>query len=67
MATATLSIPRTHPRQPATRLGRGASATSAAVLSIIGSMLAIGVAATGLLVVPVAALLVFGPAMLALF
>ena len=39
----------------------------AAILSVLGSMVAIGVIAIGLLVVPVAALLVFGPALLARF
>ncbi len=41
------------------------SALGAAALSILGSMVAIGVAALGLLVVPVAALVVFGPPLLA--
>lgn len=51
-----------HPRRSA-----AASSGSAALLSILGSMVAIGVATAGLLVVPAAALLVFGPALLAAF
>ncbi len=64
MATATYSH-RTH-REPRTTLGRGTSAVAAALLSILGSAVAIGVAALALLVVPLAALLVFGPALLEL-
>ena len=67
MATATLPLPRHTPhtaRAPRTAAGRVGSATGAAVLSILGSMAAIGIAAIGLLVVPVAALIVFGPALL---
>lgn len=48
-------------------LARSSSALRAAILSVLGSMVAIGVIAIGLLVVPVAALLVFGPALLARF
>ncbi|WP_455133320.1 hypothetical protein [Microbacterium aurum] len=43
------------------------STTRAAVLSVLGSMLAIGVAAIGVLVVPIAALVAFGPALLQAF
>lgn len=64
MATATLSAPFLPRRIPASaRVSPGA----AAVLSVLGSMLAFGIAALGLLVVPVAAALAFGPALLALF
>lgn len=64
MATATLSVPSFARRpSPAERVSAGA----AAVLSVLGSMLAFGIAALGLLVVPVAAAVVFGPALLALF
>lgn len=45
----------------------GVSSLGAAVLSVLGSMIAIGIAALGLLVVPVAAIVVFGPALLARF
>ncbi|EPD86649.1 hypothetical protein HMPREF1529_00178 [Microbacterium sp. oral taxon 186 str. F0373] len=48
-------------------LTRSSSSVRAAILSVLGSMVAIGVIAIGLLVVPVAALLVFGPALLARF
>lgn len=51
--------------QPASRAPK-TTATAAAVLSILGSMLVIGIAALGLLVVPIAALVVFGPALLEL-
>ncbi len=60
MATATVSIRKTTgPRTDST--------TRAAVLSVLGSVLAIGVAAVGLLVVPAAVIVVFGPALLAAF
>ena len=57
------------PRKTRIALSDRGAATSvgAAVLSILGSMIAIGVAAMGVLVVPVAALVVFGPALLARF
>jgi hypothetical protein len=55
---ATASLPR-HPSRT--------SAPAAAVLSILGNIAAIGIIAIGALVVPVAALVVFGPALLALF
>ncbi|WP_204359835.1 hypothetical protein [Microbacterium sp. PM5] len=45
-------------------LTRSSSTAGAAVLSVLGSMLAIAVIAIGLLVVPLAAALVFGPALL---
>lgn len=64
MATATLTLPRHTVRTPRSAVGRVGSATGAAVLSILGSMVAIGIAAVGLLVVPVAAAIVFGPALL---
>jgi len=44
---------------------RSSSSFGAAVLSILGSMIAIGFVALGLLVVPIAALIAFGPALLA--
>ncbi|RZI95935.1 MAG: hypothetical protein EOO67_01535 [Microbacterium sp.] len=47
---------------PAPR-GETTSRARAAVLSITGSIVAIGIAAVGLLVVPIAALVVFGPAL----
>ena len=65
MASATIfSAPFTttsRPAQPRTTRGRAASSAGAAVLSITGSIVAIGIAAVGLLVVPIAALVVFGP------
>lgn len=64
MATATLPLARQIARTPATAAARVGSATGAAVLSILGSMAAIGIATIGLLVVPVAALVVFGPVLL---
>jgi hypothetical protein len=63
MATATVPLPRQLARAPRTAVGRVSSTTGAAVLSILGSMVAFGIAAVGLLVVPVAALIVFGPAL----
>lgn len=57
---AQTSTPRM-PRVPAV------SSLGAALLSILGSMIAIGIAALGLLVVPVAAVVVFGPALLTRF
>ncbi|AZS44525.1 hypothetical protein [Microbacterium oleivorans] len=60
MATATLS---TSPRSGA-RVG---TTTSAAVLSVLGTIVAIGIAATSLLIVPVALLVAFGPSLLARF
>jgi hypothetical protein len=58
---ATASLPRHPSRTPA---------PAAAILSILGNIAVIaviGVVALGALVVPVAALLVFGPALLAAF
>lgn len=48
-------------------LTRSPSSLGTAILSVLGSMVAIGVIAIGLLLVPVAALVVFGPALLARF
>jgi len=64
MATATLTLPRLTVHTPRSAVGRVGSTTGAAVLSILGSMVAFGIAAIGLLVVPVAAAIVFGPALL---
>jgi hypothetical protein len=44
-------------------LTRSSSTAGAAILSVLGSMLAIAVIAIGLLVVPRRALLVFGPSL----
>ncbi len=66
MATASLPVIGTAPRSPRTALGRGSSAAGAAVLSVIGSIVAIGVIGLGLLAVPIAAIVVFGPALLEL-
>ncbi|MFI8631218.1 hypothetical protein ACIGEP_01305 [Microbacterium sp. NPDC077663] len=60
MATATLPT-------PSSSVARAGSATSAAVLSVLGTIAAIGIAAIGLLVVPVALLVAFGPSLLAMF
>ncbi|MFS0867957.1 hypothetical protein AB3M83_11575 [Microbacterium sp. 179-B 1A2 NHS] len=67
MATATLHLrPHRSVRPAPTTTGR-TSTTAATVLSVLGSVAAIGIAAIGLLVVPVAALIVFGPALFAAF
>lgn len=50
----------------ATAPARLPQAAGAAVLSILGSMAIIGLVAVSLLVVPIAALVVFGPALFAL-
>ncbi|MDT3317812.1 hypothetical protein Q9S71_13375 [Microbacterium sp. KSW4-11] len=60
MATATLST-RSH------SVARAGGAASAAVLSVLGTIVAIGIAAIGLLVVPVALLVTFGASLVALF
>ncbi|CAL4860455.1 hypothetical protein [Microbacterium sp. MM2322] len=60
MATATLSTTS----RPGARVG---TTTSAAVLSVLGTIVAIGIAATSLLIVPVALLVAFGPSLLARF
>jgi len=60
MATATLTT------TPHSRASVGTT-TRAAVLSVLGTVLAIGIAATSLLVVPVALLVAFGPSLLSLF
>ncbi|MDQ1125160.1 hypothetical protein SAMN05216488_1610 [Microbacterium sp. LKL04] len=60
MATATLTT------TPRSRASVGTT-TRAAVLSVLGTVLAIGIAATSLLVVPVALLVAFGPSLLSLF
>jgi hypothetical protein len=63
MATATLSTvtrPASSPRKTAARRATG---LGAATVSIAGLMVAIGVAAVSLLIVPLAALVVFGPAL----
>ena len=64
MATATLTS-RTF--RTASPIAGGTSTAAATALSILGGVVAIGIAAVGLLVVPVAALVVFGPALLAAF
>lgn len=60
MATATLST-TPHSRS------HGATTTRAAVLSVLGTILAIGIAATSLLIVPVALAVAFGPSLLSRF
>lgn len=60
MATATLTT------TPRSRASVGTTAR-AAVLSVLGTVLAIGIATTSLLVVPVALLVAFGPSLLSLF
>ncbi|WP_413354093.1 hypothetical protein [Microbacterium sp. 1P06AB] len=60
MATATLTT------TPRSRASAGTT-TGAAVLSVLGTVLAIGIAATSLLVVPAALLIAFGPSLLSLF
>lgn len=61
MATATIPLPRQNARPAPSAASRAGTATGAAALSILGSAVAIGIAALSLLVVPVAALVVFGP------
>lgn len=63
MATATLSTVTRPASRPHRTLGRGATGLGAAAVSIAGLMVAIGVAALSLLVMPIAALVVFGPAL----
>jgi len=60
MATATLTT---------TSRARSSAGTTtrAAVLSVLGTVLAIGIAATSLLVVPVALAIAFGPSLLSHF
>ncbi|MBF4561768.1 hypothetical protein ITJ43_06405 [Microbacterium sp. VKM Ac-2870] len=71
MTTSSITLPAAARRglapTPRTPRVAGVSSLGAAVLSILGSMIAIGIAALGLLVVPVAAIVVFGPALLARF
>jgi hypothetical protein len=65
MTTATVSVLPSHPRPVTGRgLGERVSAGGAAVLSVLGWMLTFAIAASALLVVPIAALVVFGPALL---
>ena len=61
MVTAALLLPRP-PRR--ITLTSGLTRGGAAVLAILGSTLAIGIAAFGLLIVPIAAAVAFGPALL---
>lgn len=65
MATVSVSVPvpRTVPGAR-TRLRDRVSAGGAAILSILGLIGAIGIAVLALLVVPLAAALAFGPALL---
>ncbi|MFJ6679989.1 hypothetical protein ACIQLK_12815 [Microbacterium sp. NPDC091382] len=60
MATATL------PTASNSR-SRVGTTTSAAVLSVLGTIAAIGIAATSLLVVPIALFVAFGPSLLSRF
>lgn len=60
MATATLPT-TSHPR------ARVGTTTSAAVLSVLGTIAAIGIAAMSLLVVPIALVVAFGPSLLSHF
>ncbi|MBN9213943.1 MAG: hypothetical protein ABS62_03550 [Microbacterium sp. SCN 70-200] len=68
MVTASISFPAAaRPTARRTPLRERVSAGGAAVLSIGGTIVAIGIALLGLLVVPIAAAIVFGPALLAQF
>lgn len=66
MATVSVSVPAAR-SVPATRtqLRDRVSAGGATVLSILGLVGVIGIVAVALLVIPVAAVLAFGPALLA--
>lgn len=66
MTTANISLVAPHARLKAPT-SQQLSAARAAVGSVLGSIVAIGIIALGLLVAPIAALLVFGPSLLALF
>ncbi|WP_431802445.1 hypothetical protein [Microbacterium sp. bgisy203] len=63
MVTASISLPASRRRR--TPLRDRVSTGGAAVLSVAGVIVAIGLAALALLVVPLAAAVVFGPALLA--
>ncbi len=65
MTTATLSIPGL-PVHPSTRSRRARTVAAGrdVALSLLGNILLIGVAVTAALVVPVAAVIAFGPALL---
>ncbi|WP_065569957.1 hypothetical protein [Microbacterium oleivorans] len=60
MATATLPITSRHGTSTGTT-------TRAAVLSVLGTIAAIGIAAMSLLVVPIAVVVAFGPSLLSHF
>lgn len=71
MATANLALPTprhstSSPRAVRLALSARVSPAGAAVLSVLGSMGAILIAAVSLLVVPIAAAIAFGPALLEL-
>ncbi|HYP74161.1 MAG TPA: hypothetical protein VEP72_08730 [Microbacterium sp.] len=65
MVTASIPFPSARPARRRTPVGERVGATGAAVLSIIGTIGAIGIVLIGLLVVPIAAAIAFGPALLA--
>ncbi len=71
MTTANLALPTprhstSSPRAVRPALSARVSPAGAAVLSVLGSMGAILIAAVSLLVVPIAAAIAFGPALLEL-
>jgi len=67
MVTASIPFPAaTRPVARRIPLRERVSAGGAAVLSIGGTIVAIGIAVLGLLVVPITAAIVFGPAVLSL-
>lgn len=66
MTTANISLVAPQSRFKAPTAPQLAAAR-AAVGSVLGSIVAIGIIGLGLLVAPIAALLVFGPSLLALF
>ena len=64
MTTATLPLVSSAARSARTKDTSAPSRAGAAILSVTGTIVAIGIAALGLLIVPAAALVVFGPALL---
>lgn len=67
MVTASVPFPlSSRPSARRAPLSARLSTGGAAVLSVAGTVVAIGIAALGLLVVPLAAVIAFGPALLAL-
>lgn len=67
MTTASIRFPGDSASAQTTPWRERLSTGGAAAVSIVGIIVAIGIAALGLLIVPLAAAVVFGPTLLALF